>query len=152
MQSHPKNAVEALSSLLQRWVDVAFPANKRSDDEAALLVLMWRDVAGMLCGPNSPEVATFVRESSHREANGRTGDPPVHELEQLLNAVVHAGLREYFLTVAVRQALDRMIQDRFPRAVAPWTMLADGILPLWVQFGLRPDEGPSETTSHTVGR
>lgn len=151
MQSHPTSATEALSGLLRQWVDESFPTSRRSDSESALLVSLWRDVAVLLRGPEAPEVAAFVRESGHQTANGAAGNPPVRALEGLLRSVIDGGLREYFLVVAVRQALDRMITDRFPQAAEAWEGLSENALPLWLQFGLGPDEGPSAATTHAIG-
>lgn len=132
-------AIETLSTLLLQWVEVAFPAQKR---EMVDLNYLWLSLAEALCGSQQSKVAVFRREIGQLYSAGRAGEPPIQALEQRLHELVQGGLREYFLVIAVRQAMEQLLEKRDPSALEQWKQLANDSLPLWLQFALDPSEMP----------
>lgn len=142
MHRAPTNAIEALSFLLQQWVYTVFPEQNR---DVATLNHLWMSLAEALCGSHKSKITAFQREITQLRSGARAGDPPHHALEQRLHELVEAGLQEFFLVIAVRQAIQQLISTEFPSTLVQWKQLADDILPLQVQFAHKPDEMPGSS-------
>jgi hypothetical protein len=140
MRTQPRNAIEAFSLLLLQWVDVSFPAQSR---EVSKLNHLWFSLAQALCGSHRSKIAVFQREMAQLRSTVRAGEPPIQALEQRLNELTQAGLREYFLVIAVRQAMEQLILTEYPPALDQWKQLADDMLPLQIQFARQSNEMPS---------
>lgn len=132
-------AIETLSTLLLQWVDVAFPAQNR---KLGTLYYLWLRLAEALCDSQQSKVAVFKREIGQLYSAGRAGEPPIQALEQRLHELVQGGLREYFLVIAVRQAMEQLLEKMYPSALEQWKQLANDSLPLSLQFALDPSEMP----------
>jgi hypothetical protein len=144
MRSTPTNAVEALNFLLIEWMDRAFPIEQR---DIPALNFMWITLAQALCGQDTSKMKIFQTEIAQMRQTTRAGDPPLHELAQRLHELIDAGLREFFLIIAVRQAMEQLILVHFPSKIEEWKSLADDILPLQVQFAHVPQEMPGPYTT-----
>lgn len=144
MHATPKNAVEALSFLLSRWMDKAFSIEQR---DVSTLNFMWITLAEALCGQNPSKIKVFQTEIAHMRRTARAGDPPLHALEQRLYELINTDLREFFLVIAVRQAIEQLISIQFPSRLDEWRLLADDILPIQVQFAHMPHEMPGPYTT-----
>lgn len=139
MHSTSTNAIDALSFLLQQWVDTAFTIQNR---DVATLNHLWMSLAEAICGSHKSKTVVFQREISQLRSSAGAGNPPIQALEQRLRELINGGLREFFLVIAVRQAMEQLIFIEFPSTLGQWKQLADDILPLQVQFAHKPDEIP----------
>jgi hypothetical protein len=143
MESRPANIVKALSFLLQQWVATTFPPQNR---DVGSLNHLWLSLAEALCESHKSKLALFQHEIAQLRPTEKAGYPPVHALEERIYELIDAGLRELFLVIAVRQAMEQLILIEFPASLDEWKQLADIILPLKLQFAHMPDEMPGSTT------
>ncbi len=147
MHERPTSELGALLLLLQRWVDTAFPIEQ--DRNVVRLNFTWRRLAQALCGLHSAKLRAFDSESAQLGPASQAGSPPVHALEQRLRELIDDGLQEQFLVIAVRQAMDQLVAMRFPEAAQQWKQMADGILPLWIQFSMKDDGSGRSSKTYT---
>lgn len=140
----PTNAVESLSFLLKEWVSTAFPAQAR---DVAVLNHLWLNLAAALCGTKKSHIKMFQQELSQLRSTTRAGEPPTKSLEHRLYELIDADLREFFLIIAVRQAMEQLILIEAPSTLDVWKQLADTILPLQLQFAHGLDEAPPQQTT-----
>jgi len=125
-----RSDLDTLASLLQRWVEEAFPLEHRSKAELARLLVMWWELPQVLFGPRSKYKKSFDKEMGELLRAGRMGDPPVRALTESLSRAARRGVRERFLVVAARLAIDQLASAATPQAVDRWRDLADEELPL----------------------
>ena len=143
MSSMPTNAVEALSFLLQQWVDTAFSMQYR---DVSALNHLWISLAEALCSSHKPKLEAFQQNIAQLRPTKRAGDPPVHALEHRIYELIDAGLHEHFLVIAIRQSMEQLILIEFPSTIDQWRQLANDILPLEIQFARKSDEMPGPST------
>jgi hypothetical protein len=125
-----RSDLDALVSLLQRWVDEAFPLEHRSKADLAGLLMIWLHLPQVIFGPRSKYEKIFEKEGSELHRAGRWGDPPVGALREALSRASKRGMRETFLVVATRLAIEQLASAATPQAVDRWRQLADEGLPL----------------------
>jgi hypothetical protein len=148
----PPSAITLLVSLLQQWTDTVFPVPR--GDKAASLDATWRMLARAISGSQAnnitdPPLAVFQEEIIQNYHAGRAGNPPVHAIEQRLRDIVAAGMREQFLAVAIREAMEQLIAVHYPFALDQWRLLANNMLPRSWQWG-EWDDPNKPVGSHTV--
>lgn len=141
------DAITMLVDLVQEWVDVAFPIPGNRDVPG--LNGIWTRLAEALCGIQTNEGMTFQKEIARLRHTESAGAPPRETLEICLRKLVGYGIRDLFLVIAVRLALDDLIARSFPAQQRLWLTLADARLPRVLQFAYRGEElrGP-----HTILR
>lgn len=147
MDQQPTRAVDIFTDLLQEWVETACPAPQR---DIPALNAIWGMLAEELCGSQKAKLAVFRSELAELRRGPSAGDPPVKAIRQRLRELTAVGLREFFLVVAARQAMDHLIAVHVPSAQPLWTQLADRSLPLRLQFAEQHEErrGPRATYIH----
>ena len=121
--------IGALMHLIQQWVDTSFVTASKRD--FAKLNSTWFVLASVLCDEPSPRdsFSKIVGEIAEINKEGREGAPPLRSIEQRLRQLVHAGLAEGFLVVAVRDTLEDLITLHHPSSLQEWIQLADQIVP-----------------------
>ena len=131
MRKLPKDSIKALSFLLEEWTTSAFTTEKL---DVPLLNGMWITLAEALSGSHSLTLDQFQDEIALLRPTSRAGYPPIKSLERRLYELIDTGLREFFLVIAVRQAMEQLISLYFPFALDQWLQIAEEILPLKMQF------------------
>lgn len=131
MKNLPNNAVEGLSFLLQEWMATAFTTENL---DVPHINSMWIILAEALCGSHSLKIEQFQSEIASLRSTTKAGFPPINSLEQRLYELIDAGVKEFFLVIAVRQALDQLIELYFPLKLENWLDKAEKVLPLKIQF------------------
>lgn len=143
MRHRPTSAIEALSFLLQEWVEGTF--NAMDCPVSELNLFLWRPLAQALGEVQTDADISFQKEISP------AGSPPVQALEQRLRELVAVGMRELFLVIAIRQGLDQLIGLHFPAYATAWQERADAILPVQIQFGKTDADLHASTTTYGPG-
>ena len=139
VKSPPAGPVEALSYLIEQWLNQIGPGYGDCNLDA-----IWDDLATGLCGGNPKLRAAF--RGARVYLRGETTTLPLSTLEHRLRDLNAAGFSKMFAVITVRQAMDRLIASHCPDHLDAWTQLADDILPLRLQFGLTQDEMPSSSS------
>jgi hypothetical protein len=142
-----RSDLDALASLLQRWVEQAFPLEHRSKADLAGLVMIWWHLPQVVFGPGSKYEKSFDKERSELWRAGRMGDPPVKALTESLSRAAKRGVRERFLVVGVRLAIEQLASAATPQAVDRWRELADEELPASRLTGWTDEEFSAMQTS-----
>lgn len=126
-----------LNDLLRTWVDVAFGAQERPLDR---LEMLWFQIAQVLCNRDPRRTIVFSREMHALRQTPQAGYPPTAALERRIGQLMEAGLRGYFLIVAIRQGMDQRVPIEVPEGAQAWQRLADERLPVRLAFSVRVDE------------
>lgn len=138
MDAGTGRVIEALIELIEEWYRVAYPPGEPRDVPA--LNGLWHILARALCRSDVARLSPFMDELSALRRTPRAGAPPVRALERRLSELVECGLDELFIVLAVRHALDRLIEVHAPGGLQAWQQMAEAALPLRLQFARRPDE------------
>jgi len=142
MDEQQDSPIAQFTTLLQEWVDASFPLPRTEEDIARLNGALWLQLIEMLCGNNMRRTTACLVEVRRLKDNGRAGDPPRQALAQRLEELVQVGMRQLFLVIAARQAVESIIAKHFPQTLVTWKQLADSVLPTDRQTGLLASEAP----------
>lgn len=152
-----------LVGLLNTWVDEAFPnrALHEAELEQMWLKLAMLLVAGGPAGTQGMRLEPFIREATAKRESGHAGAAPTEALRERIQILATQGMREYFLVLSARQALDYLIHEHFVAQYPSWQRLADHLLPISLLTELSTGEatfgiaygtfGPGQRAKHFKG-
>jgi hypothetical protein len=96
---------------------------------------MWLALATMLSaggeiGSQGQRLEPFFSELASKRQSGNAGSAPTHALRQRIQELTEQGVREFFLVLSIRHALDYLIRAHFAAQYALWQRLEEHLLPL----------------------